>query len=650
MQEELIKDAIHKDHHPGHHLSEADAIQGFHIDQNPPQGTHNDTAASGTAKNHASGPKANSVPGAGHELSIMLDGNLVEVKDQIQMYASNQLISHPLVSPILQPSLGGLPPLLILTGGGEMLRDEQIYIAHKAANPTKYPPGDAFLDESPQDHNRNQVNRWKPTDVHLQVWDDLCHVAPTLSFTRPAKYMYRSIAQFGAWALARAQKTEIEILDDDDVSIISTSTDNERDDNEMPKVSCFPSKQIQLLMTIQKERLAAAEGASGRIGKAGDSLPPFKNHMIRQRVDRHGNIFPLEPASQLPGCNLPNSEIGVIKEGPVRKWMAAKKEWDAKFASTKRRVQKQRAKEMAAGYQVFGDGEVPPPSALAGRRKHGEDLTNEKRKRSLGMSLWAGWGSKHDEKTMKNEEEADRELQTVTASATDGKGARPLGNTKTNQGILMDHGKRPGYSRSRSRRRTVTDENQTGEGIDENTPAAELLAVKRAEGEAIPQADGHLLQEFLSEKDKEPMIADDKPISDGTPLILVHTPTLDETDRRRPKAGGIAFPFSLKQHHATASMTTLTSAINVRPVENLWNDEVKDSGIEHKAADLAVTDATESQKIEGVKDGRQPLAASPFSDVVNGEEKVVENGDIVQADRPPLETFVTAAETLACSK
>ena len=62
-----------------------------------------------------------------------------------------------------------------------------------------------------------------PTDVQLQVWDDLCHVAPTLSFTRPAKYMYRSIAQFGAWTLARAQKTEIEILDDDDVSIISQS-------------------------------------------------------------------------------------------------------------------------------------------------------------------------------------------------------------------------------------------------------------------------------------------------------------------------------------------------------------------------------------------------------------------------------------------
>lgn len=235
MEEEIVKKLASKDKTSFPQESEADAVQGFHIDHSPDAGMQNDTAATGTATNDGTGPCANTVPGSGHDLSIMIDGNLVQIKDQIQMYASNQLISHPLVSPILQPSLGGLPPLLILAGGGEMLRDEQIYLAHKAANPSKYPPGDAFLDESPHDHNRNQVNRWKPTDVQLQVWEDLCHVAPTLSFTRPAKYMYRSIAQFGAWALARAQKTEIEILDDDDVSIISRS-DSEVEKSSMEKV------------------------------------------------------------------------------------------------------------------------------------------------------------------------------------------------------------------------------------------------------------------------------------------------------------------------------------------------------------------------------------------------------------------------------
>lgn len=216
--------------------SERGAVQEFHVKDHSATGTKNDDVAACIASSSGTGPTANNVPGRDHILSIMLDGTLVEIKDQIQMYATNQLISHPLVSPILQPSLGGLPPLLILTGGGEALRDEQIYLAHKAANPPKYPPGDTFLDENPHDRNRDQLGRWKPTDVQLQVWDDLCHVAPTLSFTRPAKYMYRSIAQFGAWALARAQHTEIDILDDDNVSIISKSEsgkDLEGDENEI---------------------------------------------------------------------------------------------------------------------------------------------------------------------------------------------------------------------------------------------------------------------------------------------------------------------------------------------------------------------------------------------------------------------------------
>lgn len=153
-------------------------------------------------------------------MSVVIDGETVELKEQIQMYTTNELLSHPLVSPIMQPTLGGLPPLLVIVGGGEILRDEQIYLAHKCANPSKYLPPESTLD----DNARAQIEQYKPTDVQLQVWDDLCHVAPTLSFTRPAKYMYRSVSQFGAWALARAQKTEIEILDDDDISFITSST------------------------------------------------------------------------------------------------------------------------------------------------------------------------------------------------------------------------------------------------------------------------------------------------------------------------------------------------------------------------------------------------------------------------------------------
>jgi len=92
------------------------------------------------------------------------------------------------------------------------------------------------------------------------------------------------------------------------------------------------------------------------------------------------------------------NEIGAVKPGTVSKWLEAKKQWDTKYAKEKCKVQKQRAKEMTQGYRGFGNDEVPPPSALAGRR--GLNMPKEEKKsRSWGMSLWSLWGSSHDEHT-----------------------------------------------------------------------------------------------------------------------------------------------------------------------------------------------------------------------------------------------------------
>ncbi|KAL9583890.1 MAG: hypothetical protein Q9203_004894 [Teloschistes exilis] len=368
-----------------------EAIQGFSVDKDPDHLHPEDNVANPAGSKGAGRRPGNTIPTADHDLSIMLDGNLVTIKDQIQMYATNQLISHPLVSPALQPSLGGLPPLLVLTGGGEVLRDEQIYVAHKAANPTRYPPGESYMNDHPE--TESILSKWKPTDVQLQVWDDLCHVAPTLSFTRPAKFMYRSIAQFGAWALAKAQQTDIDIMDDDDVSVISSGSDTDTDRSSDVRK---PKQQE----SVMKNGVAQGQAVpTEQVGKAGDPLPAFKNHMIRQRVDRHGNIYPLGAPASLPALQLSPNEIGVIKPGPVRKWMEAKKGWDSKFAKEKRKVQRKRIEEMAKGFQGFGDDEVPPPSALAGRRGLGMEK-EAKIKRSWGMSLWSVWGSSHDQKTV----------------------------------------------------------------------------------------------------------------------------------------------------------------------------------------------------------------------------------------------------------
>ena len=518
--------------------------------------------------NGASPRVENTIPGPGHDLSIVLDGNLVEIKDQIQMYTTNQLLSHPLVSPALQPSLGGLPPLLILTGGGEILRDEQIYIAHKAANPSEYPPGQAYLDQYPE--ARETIAKWEPTDVQLQVWDDLCHVAPTLSFTRPAKFQYRAIAQFAAWALARAQKTEIDIPDDDDVSIISSNTETDLEE------ASDGTKPAPTRSTVYQATASDSTMGPEQVGRAGDALPPFKNHMIRQKVSRYGLVSALDPPSSLPALQLLSNEVGAIKPGPVRKWLAAKREWDTKFAKEKRKVQMQRIKEMARGHREFGNDEVPPPSALAGRR--GLTMPKEgKKRKSWGMMLWSLWGSSHDGKTIEREEKADKESEVSTVAPNDVGLARPTKLTK-----------KQSRSRSRSRRRTVTDTGQTSADVDENTSAAELLHLQQEPqfSNLAPTDPALLSPTYLP----SPRQSDTNPIPPSTIPTIVTTATLrtteptatNDTTTNRPTTNGAAFPFKLLNHlhdnGTNASTVKLKSVAGVvAPKEELGTMHAKGS-------------------------------------------------------------------------
>ncbi|OWZ77830.1 lipase/esterase family protein [Cryptococcus neoformans Bt85] len=143
------------------------------------------------------------LPGDGIDVT-MPDGSVNRYDEQIQMYCPNNLLTHPLVSPVNQGSLGGLCPLLILGGGGELLRDEITYTAYKAADPVKYPPSPITLSQYPD--QASKVAKYKPTKVHLQIYEGGCHVVPTLSWTKSAKYMYRACANFNIWAFTAAQK------------------------------------------------------------------------------------------------------------------------------------------------------------------------------------------------------------------------------------------------------------------------------------------------------------------------------------------------------------------------------------------------------------------------------------------------------------
>lgn len=57
---------------------------------------------------------------------VAKSGETLTIDQQVHLYTQNSLIVHPLVSPALS-YLGGLPPLMIIAGEKEVLRDEIIY-------------------------------------------------------------------------------------------------------------------------------------------------------------------------------------------------------------------------------------------------------------------------------------------------------------------------------------------------------------------------------------------------------------------------------------------------------------------------------------------------------------------------------------------
>ncbi|KAF9886999.1 hypothetical protein FE257_010615 [Aspergillus nanangensis] len=325
-------------------------------------------------------------------------------------------ISVPIDGQTVEPSLGGLPPLQVLVGGGEMLRDEQIYVAHKAADPTAYPPSDKYLDE--YDPKREILHKHPGTYVQLQVWDGLCHVAPTLSFTPPAKYMYRSIAQFGAWALACAQESEIDIVDDNEVSPISSG------DSECPDTA--PNG------TTHKEG-SVPEPSS--VGIAGDPLPAFKNRMIRQRIGKGGKVFPFDPPSSCPVLQIPPSQIGEFNPILVKKWLAGKEEWDTKYAHKKHSVQKRRIKELAISFQEDFPEELPPACSLAARKSAPGVLPYHTARKNYPMTLWSNWASKHDERTIDRENQMEKEGRSRRTSVEAGRAGASIKDPETGDKI-----------------------------------------------------------------------------------------------------------------------------------------------------------------------------------------------------------------------
>lgn len=412
---------------------------------------------------------------------------------------------------------------------------------------------------------------------YKKLTDKSADVPHTLSFTRPAKYMYRSVAQFGAWALAHAQNKGIDIQDDDAVSVISDGPDTADEADASASTSDLRRKKTNAGVDIEDDK--STDSPYGAVGKAGDPLPPFREHMIRQRVTRHGIIYPLALPAELACLHLDPATIGTVKKGPVQKWLAAKKVNEQKFASEKKKVQKKRAKESDKGYDRIPN-EDPPATALVNRLKDGVAPEQKKNRKSWGLAMWSGWGSHHDEKTLEREEKAENDSQipnptettvhpalsnappsgslAIPGSNSNGKKSRRTSASSylsTPWSMRMQDKDRP-----RSPYRKVTDAGQAGEGAS-GSFGSHMLLRRRSSGTPSMRStrsargDAPIPVSSLGPGSAPTASA----VAPGSTLVHGSENTYLSPNGQRPHNGIVAYPFKLSNTSENPSTLTLHS-------------------------------------------------------------------------------------------
>ncbi|KAJ3739568.1 hypothetical protein DFH05DRAFT_1513838 [Lentinula detonsa] len=294
----------------------------------------------------------------------------LELRSQIQQYATTEQLTHPLVSPIVQGSLGNLPPLYIIAGDGEVLRDEIIYLSHRAAHPADYPVRSGVL----KDGNRQKENAAKfttPTKVHLQAFDDMCHVLTVFSFTQSAKYAYRSIAEFVKHATS--DEVGLEPFPELQRPPSRASVDSEALGEHSKKHSLFqifskktspnPGNVLRQQSTgvklYNQEAAAVADQVQDLVKESSSSQSTVIQGvrletsnarkdgqfiMIRERVDIRGVTRDMEPREDITCLQIKPSQIGLIKEAPCTRWSEGQQKWDIVFAREAKKVLRHRIK------------------------------------------------------------------------------------------------------------------------------------------------------------------------------------------------------------------------------------------------------------------------------------------------------------------
>ncbi|KAL5508275.1 hypothetical protein ACEPAH_5894 [Sanghuangporus vaninii] len=299
----------------------------------------------------------------------------LELRSQIQLYATNEQLTHPLVSPILQGSLGNLCPLYIITGNDECLRDEIIYLAHRASYPDEFPPRKEAIEASCREKEKARKFT-TPTKVHLQVFDGMCHVLTVFTFHEAVKYAYRSIASFAKHVTQnpwyQSQGVDFPELVKDGSDVIDSSVSSTPHDppsmttrigngmkslssplsfgsNSKSSTAVFEDNKATTKEHIQEHpslhRLVSSESIKNNSPHDERDLNEFyKVVMIRERVDIRGRVRPMEDKNDVHCLRLKADEIGLLREAPARRWLEGQQEWDRRFKNVAKKVERRRKK------------------------------------------------------------------------------------------------------------------------------------------------------------------------------------------------------------------------------------------------------------------------------------------------------------------
>lgn len=391
---------------------------------------------------------------------------------------------------------------------------------------------------------------------------------------------------------------------------------------------------------------------------------------------------------------MPRELVGVVKVGTVRKWLEHKRRWDSKYTKTKARVHQQRIKEIQeGGYEVFGEGEVPPPSALAGRRRK-VPAAEEKSKRkgkSWGLAVWSGWGSKHDKVTKEREGKAEADekrkdegekkkvqggvektvVEGGTESEAGGHGAREWDDLQGQKGV-DGGGVRgvPGKAKLRAWRRWVKDEKQIPdekvEEVGADVKPAGVMIPEKEEEVVLSRSEEKLVEEEGKEQkegegegegEKNEAHGEEKgeDQEQGKGFDFLSPPDDSKgVSGKRLFLGGLATPFSLKKEAETASMITLQSP------RDLDGRSIRYS-IADSASNIAVSVGEKGQGGDGAEAEAKRIADWEEEDN-DGRRDEYPEGDLPPtpsvllptpsfvtvvtpgASRPELDRFVTADE------